>query len=388
IVVSHPTQYYSPWFRWLAAHTAIQLRVFYLWEFGVAAQRDRQFGATFKWDVDLLSGYEHEFVPNTAPDPGTHHFGGLRNPQLTARLAAWSPGAILLFGYKWSAHLRAIFWAWRRGIPLLFRGDSHFIGRGAPSWKTRLALRTLYARFAGFLYVGAANNDYFATLGVPPSRLYFAPHAVDASHYDPRPESTRAATATLRTQLGLAPSTRVVLFAGKFVPAKQPLELMRAFIALRAPDTALVMVGDGEEKGALHELAGTAPKGTIHFLPFANQSEMPARYLLADVFALPSRGFYETWGLAVNEAMHMGVPALVSDRVGCQRDLVTDGATGWVFPAEDHRALQARLAAALAGVRADREGFRARAQTRVSDYSYAAAARGLMQALEDLAAHQ
>src|SRR5215212_3627977 len=122
VVLSHPTQYYSPWFRWLAANTALDLRVFYLWEFGVAAQRDRQFGATFKWDVDLLSGYAHEFVPNIARDPGTHHFGGLRNPQLTARLAAWNPSAILLFGYKWSAHLRTIFWARRRRIPLLFRG--------------------------------------------------------------------------------------------------------------------------------------------------------------------------------------------------------------------------------------------------------------------------
>ena len=63
----------------------------------------------------------------------------------------------------------------------------------------------------------------------------------------------------------------------------------------------------------------------MRFLPFANQSEMPARYLLADLFVLPSLGNSETWGLAVNEAMHMGVPCLVSDLVGCQQDLVTDG---------------------------------------------------------------
>jgi glycosyltransferase involved in cell wall biosynthesis len=66
---------------------------------------------------------------------------------------------------------------------------------------------------------------------------------------------------------------------------------------------------------------------------------MPARYLLADIFVLPSRGHYETWGLAVNEAMHLGVPCLVSDLVGCQRDLVTPGETGWVFSADDPEAL-------------------------------------------------
>ena len=55
----------------------------------------------------------------------------------------------------------------------------------------------------------------------------------------------------------------------------------------------------------------------------AEQAEVT--FEVADLFALPSSGVYETWGLAVNEAMHMGVPCLVSDRVGCQRDLVTDG---------------------------------------------------------------
>ena len=47
IVLSHPTQYYSPWFAWLSAHAPLELRVFYLWDFGVTAQRDPQFGATF-----------------------------------------------------------------------------------------------------------------------------------------------------------------------------------------------------------------------------------------------------------------------------------------------------------------------------------------------------
>ncbi len=46
VVLSHPTQYYSPWFRWLRAHTALELRVFYLWDFGIAARRDPGFGTT------------------------------------------------------------------------------------------------------------------------------------------------------------------------------------------------------------------------------------------------------------------------------------------------------------------------------------------------------
>ena len=88
VVISHPTQYYSPWFRALAVEATLSIKVFYLWDFGVAQRHDRQFGRSFQWDVDLLSGYEHEFVPNGARDPGTHHFRGLDNPSLLARLRA------------------------------------------------------------------------------------------------------------------------------------------------------------------------------------------------------------------------------------------------------------------------------------------------------------
>ena len=127
--------------------------------------------------------------------------------------------------------------------------------------------------------------------------------------------------------------------------------------------------------------ARAAPPGRVHFLPFANQSDMPARYLLGDIFALPSRGLYETWGLAVNEAMHLGRPCLVSDRVGCQQDLVRDGETGWVFRSGDPLYLRAKLAEALA---ADLPPFQARVATRIAGYTYAQTTAGLLAALNSL----
>lgn len=388
IVLSHPTQYYSPWFRWLRSHTALEFRVFYLWDFGVTAQRDRQFEATVKWDIDLLSGYDHEFVPGVAGDPGTHHFSGLDNPSLGRRLAAWRPGALLLFGYKWKSHLRAIAWARRKRVPLLLRGDSHFIGRGPPSFLRRLPLALLFSQFAGFLHVGAANRDYFSTLGVPARRLFFAPHAVDATLFDPTQPAPRAAAAATRAQLGLTPETKVVLFAGKFLPAKQPVELLRAFLALNPPETALVFVGDGPERDTLVQLSASARPGSVFLLPFANQSEMPARLLLADLLVLPSGGLFETWGLVVNEAMCLGVPALVSDRVGCQRDLVIPGETGWVFQHDDPVDLKRQLAAALTTMRNPEHAqqLRLRVRSRIAGYSYAQTTQGLLTALAAIGA--
>ena len=378
VVLSHPTQYYSPWFRSLARHSGLQLRVFYLWQAGSTATRDPHFERTFAWDVDLLSGYEHEFVPNTSRRAGTYHFDGLRNPTLTARLSAWQPEAILLFGYAYESNLRVLFWARRRGIPVIFRGDSHLLGRSRPPLRTRILLRLLFRQFAAFAYVGAANRDYFTSFGVPSPTLFFAPHAVDDSRFNPRDEPTIREAAQLRQQLGLDAETRVFLFAGKWVPAKQPRELLQAFLALNRPKTALVFVGDGEERDQLKTIAQSAPRGRVHFLPFANQSEMPSRYLMADVFALPSRGLYETWGLAINEAMHMARPCLVSDRVGCQRDLVTDGQSGWVFSADDFNGLRDALARAC---EADLDAMKPHVASRISGYTYAASTTGLLQAL-------
>jgi len=377
VVLSHPVQYYSPWFRWLASNAPFDLRVSYLWDAGVARRHDEKFGREISWDIDLLSGYESEFVPNVATTPGTSAFDGIDNPELPDRLRAWSPDAILVFGYAYRTHLRLIR---RPPAPLVFRGDSHLLGRPRPSWLKRLALRRIYRRFAAVTYVGQANRDYFRTFGVPDSKLHFAPHCVDSDRFRPTPEYDEAA-ARLRRDLGLG-SRRVVLFAGKFVPAKGPRELLASFRRSATDGTALVFVGDGEEQSALLDDARAAPPGTVHFLPFANQSEMPSRYALADILALPSLGFYETWGLAVNEAMHMGLPCLVSDRVGCQRDLVAESETGWVFHASEPASLDNALHRALSADDAALAAMKPRIAQRISGYTYERAAEGLVEAVE------
>jgi len=75
---------------------------------------------------------------------------------------------------------------------------------------------------------------------------------------------------------------------------------------------------------------------------------MPLVYRTGDVLVLPSKGRYETWGLAVNEAACCGLPAIVSSHVGCGPDLIENGVTGWTFEAGDMLALQRVLQQAAA----------------------------------------
>ncbi len=365
-------------------HTDLEFRVFYLWDFGVTRKLDTQFGTAYKWDVDLLSGYENEFVPNTSKNPGAEHFFGFNNPCLTARLREWRPDAVLLFGYKWATHLRVMIWSSLKGVPIVFRGDSHLLGREKPPLRVRVVLRLMFSRFAAFLYVGSANREYFERFGVPEKRLVFGPHSVNADLFDKHNAATRAEAERLRSCLGISSTTKVVLFAGKLLPQKQPVELLQEFMRLSPVDAAIVFVGSGPELEALQSIAANEAAGNVFFMPFANQSEMPARYMMADVFALPSRGLYETWGLAVNEAMLMGTPCIVSTRVGCQRDLVTQSETGWVFDAADPSDLRRALSDALRdiGIPACKVAIKKAVESRIAGYTYAQTTNGLLSALK------
>jgi glycosyltransferase involved in cell wall biosynthesis len=136
-----------------------------------------------------------------------------------------------------------------------------------------------------------------------------------------------------RKEIGVGIDKKVFLFAGKFEDKKRPVALMEAFLCSAPSKTVLVMVGDGELGGQVRALAARHPE---HFrvLPFQNQSKMPLVYRLGDALVLPS-AYGETWGLAVNEAMACGRPALVSDRVGCHADVIRPGENGDVFAADD-----------------------------------------------------
>jgi len=118
------------------------------------------------------------------------------------------------------------------------------------------------------------------------------------------------------------------------------------------------------------------------FHGFVNQSEMPAVYAASDVMVLPSDGL-ETWGLAVNEAMACGVPAVVSDAVGCGPDLVEQGVTGAIFPLGDIAAFARALGTAIS---LDSPTTRQQLAARMQVYSPLGAAKGIMQAAVALAA--
>jgi glycosyltransferase involved in cell wall biosynthesis len=380
IVSTHPIQYYSPVFRALAASGQIDLRVFYTWSQAASDRMfDSGFGTEVTWDIPLLDGYQYQFVRNVAKRPGPDHFAGLNNPTLVREIEAWRPDAVLIYTWNSHSHLHALR-HFKGRVPVLFRGDSTLIDRRV-WWRAllrRIFLTWVYSHVDVAIAVGTNNRDYFAWCGMPLQRIALAPHSVDTVRFAADPAEQEKLAAQWRQKLGISPEAIVILFAGKLQHKKNPCLLLDTFGGLN-DGSHLVFVGNGELESELK--AKSEVLKNVHFMPFQNQSVMPAVYRLGDVFVLPSQGPEETWGLAVNEAMASGRAVIASTKVGGACDLIQIGANGWIFESDDRKALEDVLRRAVSCGRSGLHAMGRAAQASTVHWSTEESARRIGEAV-------
>ncbi len=378
MVLTHPVQYFSPWFRYIAAHRPdVALTVIYA-AIPTPAQQGEGFGRPFAWDVPLTEGYD--FVVCGAADGmqfGSAHFFGVDVPDIGDRIASTNPDVVVVPGWHAAMQVRALRACRRLKVPVLYRGDSTL--ESGPSGVRRLLwrvkTRAMLRLFDGYLNVGAAAREYLRAFGVPEPLIASSPHAVD-NHRMATEVDTRRRDGTrerLRRDIGAAPSDLVVLFAGKLQPIKRPIDAVRA-VALAGPSVVLLVAGDGELADAVR--AEAALVGVrVAMRGFVNQSEMPGMFAAADCLLLPSAS--ETWGMVVNEALASGLPCIVTDRVGAARDLVAGGDGGWVVPVGDVEAMSGLLHA-VHQARAEGDDVSRQCRARVAPFNFGAATDGLI----------
>jgi Glycosyl transferases group 1 len=375
-LISHPIQYYTPIFRELAG--LCDLTVFFAHRQTAEQQAQAGFGVAFDWDIDLISGYRSRFLENVSRNPSTDRFSGCDTPGIAREIADGRFDAFVVPGWGFRSFMQAVQACRRAEVPVFVRGDSQLGGPRNMFLRIAkaLAFSRLLRRFDGFLYVGQRNREYLLHYGAPADRLFFSPHCVDNAAFG------TASAAARRSVVAATGKNKRVLFVGKLLERKRPLEVLKAAALLgeRQP-VEVAFAGSGELEAELREFARASGVLAI-FHGFVNQSEMPAVYAAADILVLPSDGL-ETWGLVVNEAMACGLPAVVSDAVGCGPDLVEEGITGAVFPVGQVNRLASAIETAIS---LDVVALRQHLAARMQIYSPLRAAKGIMEAAAVLAA--
>ena len=193
--------------------------------------------------------------------------------------------------------------------------------------------------------------------GVDADKIMVSPNGVDLSLFgDPLPRD-----GALAAELGLADSGDVVGFIGSFYDYEGLDDLIAAMPALVAsrPTAKLLLVGGGPMEAALRaQAAASSVADAIRFVGRVPHTQVERYYSLVDILAYPRRKMRLTdlvTPLKPLEAMAQGRLVAASD-VGGHRELIRDGDTGTLFAPDSPDA----LAAALAGLFADRTGWDAR----------------------------
>ncbi len=382
ILSTHPIQYYSPWYRALAAHADVELMVYYAYQQTPQGQGQAGFGVAFDWDVPVLEGYPHEFLHNVARAPNVFGFWGCDTPEIRDRIASGRFDGFLVHGWYNHSFWQAMRACWRTRTPLLVRGDSQL--RTPRSWWRRWLKHVLYHRFIprfdAYLVVGHRAREYYRAYGAAPERMFDAPHFVDNNFFAERAEAARPRRAEIRRRWGLREDSFVCLFVGKFIPKKRPFDFVHALARADRARQGIegLMVGAGPLRPQI-EHAIAQEQAPVRLCGFLNQSAIAEAYVAADLLLLPSDGG-ETWGLVVNEAMATGLPAVVTDQAGCGPDLVLDGRTGATYPCGDVRRL-AEIVEQAASEPARWADYGAAARRHIAAYSVDTAVQGTCAAL-------
>jgi len=356
ILSTHPIQYQVPLWQALARDGKVPFEVWYLSNHAATQSFDSEFKRAFAWDLNMLEGYPFQFLEtNTNPDVARFTKLRLLAP-LSEQLRKKRVKALWIQGWQVAAYWQAAWQAYAARIPVWLRGESNDLAQVA-LWKRpikRLAMRELFTRITHFLYIGQANRRFYKKFGVRDEQLRPAYYCVDNHRFMNVAEELRPERFKIRREWGIPEDKFCVLFAGKFIAKKRPLDLVRAATNLgkSGHEPHLLFVGSGELGGQIRGAcnivfdaeSGCAPKPvaaavnggrpTASFTGFLNQTEISKAYVAADCLVLPS-DHRETWGLVVNEAMASGLPCLVSNSCGCAEDLVAPINSDYCFPSGD-----------------------------------------------------
>lgn len=342
VVTTHPIQYQAPLFRWLTAQSEIDVEVLFLM-LPDPRQQGIGFGRSFQWDVPLVDGYRWRLARGVMGSRDLSSYLGvwLLNP--LAEIAVGpnhsSPDAVLICGWQCLGMLQLLLSASFKRVPILLRTEANDLR--SRTWLVKRFHRFLVSLAQEYLAIGKANRSFYLSCGARTAHILSSPYFVDNQFFSSRSRELAVHRDAQRKGWGLPHNAFTFLFVGKLQPKKRPLDFLQALHELagrisHAPVCGLV-VGSGELMDCCKDYVEKHHL-PVSFTGFLNQTELPMAYTVSDAIVLPSDAG-ETWGLVVNEAMACGLPAVVSDQVGCAQDLVIHGRTGFTYPCGDVHAL-------------------------------------------------
>ena len=178
---------------------------------------------------------------------------------------------------------------------------------------------------------------YQEKYGIPAERTLVAPNTIDDTDIQKEIEQSKDSVAALREEIGPGP---IVLYVGAMEKTKRLGDLIQAMenVWSKCPSAKLILVGDGQVKSDLEKTISDLKRGNSVIFTGKVLEGVSRYFLLADVFVLPGLG-----GLAIPHAMVHGLPVIARVADGTEKDLITDGVTGYLLKDNNNEQLSEKI---------------------------------------------
>lgn len=196
-----------------------------------------------------------------------------------------------------------------------------------------LEKRNLKGAAAMHFVAETEKRDYLKT-GLPLRRALVIPNGLDAKEFD----TTGIDPKEFRQKFNIPTGNKIILFLARLHPIKglDTLIPAAAIAAKKYKDFTLVLAGydEGGYKKNVQELISKFQlEGNVIFAGPISGREKTAALLGGDIFVLPS--YSEACSMALLEAMHFGLPAIMTEGVGFSEEIASAGAGLRVRKAEE-----------------------------------------------------
>jgi glycosyltransferase involved in cell wall biosynthesis len=199
-------------------------------------------------------------------------------------------------------------------------------------WVTRYTL----GRSSFFTSDAQVTCNKAIAYGMDASKTVVFPWGIDLKRYKPKPK-----TATRRRS--------IVLFCNRAWEPRYGVDVLaRAFVrvAKERKDVSLLLLSGGSQAQLIRQILLSG--GVLERVQFGgqiSQTDLPRWIHMADIYI--SASHVDGSSVSLMEALACGLPALVSD-IPANREWVSEGINGWLFPDGNAEALADKILAALA----------------------------------------
>jgi len=341
VIAKHPVYTQRLLYQRLARHPEVDLTIFFGSDFGITEGKVPvvQKGITVKlYEAPDLSGIAHKFLKNYGISPAPTGFWSPIAPGIWRELRRERFDAILIHGYGTLLDIIAYLAALITKTPVLMMGET-YLRSDRQGWKGALKgiyVRAWLKRVAAGLPIGTISKRFYQHYGIDQERLFIVPYSVENAQIRAEAEKLSGIREQLKSKYGIPPGLPVIIFVGRLIKRKHPLDILKAFQRIQQR-AVLVIVGDGPRMDILRQHIDENKIENVYLLGSHTPGETRELFSLSDIFVLGSS--YEPWGFVVNEAMCFDLPVIVADGVAAAYDLVEHGSNGFMYPARDIDAL-------------------------------------------------